>query len=51
MHGPLHGIIHASDEKPKITRDLLLRVLAYARPYVRALILLLCVILLSAAFL
>ncbi len=48
MHGPLHGIIHASDEKPKITRSLLKRVLAYARPYTRSLLLLLGLILLSA---
>ena len=29
----MHGIIRATDEKPKITRTLLKRVLAYARPY------------------
>jgi len=48
MHGPLHGIIHASDEKPKITRSLLKRVLAYAKPYWGSLIFLLILILVSA---
>ena len=45
MHGPLHGIIHASDEKPKITRSLLKRVFAYARPYWGSLAILLLIIL------
>ncbi len=47
-HGPLHSVIHAAEEKPKITGVLLKRVLAYARPYWGALILLLFLILLSA---
>jgi len=33
MHGGLHTIINSPDEKPKITRELLRRVLQYARPY------------------
>jgi len=32
-HGGLHSMIEATDEKPKITRDLLKRVLQYAKPY------------------
>jgi len=31
----LHGLLNAPDEKPRITRALLLRVLGYARPYRR----------------
>lgn len=45
LHGPLHGIIHASDEKPKITRTLLKRVFAYAWPYRGSLAILLLLIL------
>lgn len=33
VHGGMHGIINSPDEKPKITRQLLLRVLHYAKPY------------------
>ncbi len=32
-HGGLRSMIEATDEKPKITRDLLKRVLQYAKPY------------------
>ncbi|MHC1770253.1 MAG: ABC transporter ATP-binding protein [Flexilinea sp.] len=33
LHGGLRGIINSPDEKPKITRPLLVRVLHYAKPY------------------
>ncbi len=33
LHGGLHGMVNAPDEKPKITRSLLKRVLFYAGPY------------------
>jgi ATP-binding cassette subfamily B protein len=33
FHGGMWGMIHAPDEKPKITRQLLKRVLHYAQPY------------------
>lgn len=33
LHGGLRGIINSPDEKPKITRQLLMRVLQYAKPY------------------
>jgi ATP-binding cassette subfamily B protein len=33
FHGGMRGMIHAPDEKPRITRQLLKRVLRYAKPY------------------
>ncbi|HEY4692761.1 MAG TPA: ABC transporter ATP-binding protein [Bellilinea sp.] len=33
IHGGMHGMLNATDEKPKITRHLIRRVLNYARPY------------------
>ena len=33
VHGGMHGMLNATDEKPKITRHLIRRVLNYARPY------------------
>ncbi|MBN1535797.1 MAG: ABC transporter ATP-binding protein [Anaerolineales bacterium] len=33
FHHGLHGILRSTDEKPKITRDLLQRVLSFAKPY------------------
>lgn len=47
LHGPLHGVIHGSDEKPKITRTLLARVFTYARPYRKSLFILLFLILIN----
>ncbi|MBN1893260.1 hypothetical protein JW906_02150 [bacterium] len=35
MHGGMRSIIHATDEKPKLSRPLLRRVLHYAKPYHR----------------
>jgi len=37
MHGPLHSVVHGTDEKPKITMPLLRRVFTYAKPYQGAL--------------
>ncbi len=33
IHSSFHGLLHSPDEKPKITRDLLKRVLSFAKPY------------------
>ena len=33
LHGGLRGMVNSPDEKPKITRSLLKRVLYYAGPY------------------
>ncbi|HWQ22391.1 MAG TPA: ABC transporter ATP-binding protein, partial [Clostridia bacterium] len=33
VHSGMRGMINAPDEKPKITRQLLRRVLTYAKPY------------------
>jgi ATP-binding cassette, subfamily B, bacterial len=45
MHGPLHSVVHGTDERPRITRPLLERVYKYARPYRGPLVLLLFLIL------
>jgi len=45
MHGPLHSVVHGTDEKPKITKTLLKRIFTYARPYQRSLAILLVLIL------
>lgn len=47
FHGGMHGMINSPDEKPKITRQLLLRVLHYAKPY-RGLILTMLVLILTS---
>jgi len=47
IHGGMRGIIDSPDEKPKITRQLLMRVLHYARPY-RLLILTMLVLILGS---
>ncbi len=47
VHGGMRGIIDSPDEKPKITRQLLMRVLHYARPY-RLLILTMLVLILGS---
>ena len=47
FHGGMHGLINSPDEKPKITRQLLMRVLHYARPY-RLLILTMLVLILGS---
>jgi ATP-binding cassette subfamily B protein len=47
FHGPLHGVVHGTDEKPKITGYLLKRVFAYAWPYRRRLLLLMLLILVA----
>ena len=47
FHGGMHGLITSPDEKPKITRQLLMRVLHYARPY-RLLILTMLVLILGS---
>lgn len=47
FHGPLHGVVHGTDERPKITRYLLKRVFAYAWPYRRWLLALMSLILVS----
>ena len=44
-HGGLRSMIEATDEKPKITRDLLKRVLQYAKPYRLLIVLILGLIL------
>jgi len=33
FHGAWHGVIHSTDEKPKITWNLLQRVMSFAKPY------------------
>ena len=51
MHGGgggWHGLLRATDERPRITRELLLRVLRYARPYRWHIVALLALILLTA---
>ncbi len=48
MHGSFHRSLHSDDEKPRVTKELLLRVLAYARPYWKHLAGMLATILLSA---
>ena len=47
MFHSMHMQIRSSDQKPKVTRALLLRVLAYARPYWRQILGMLAAILLS----
>jgi ATP-binding cassette subfamily B protein len=47
FHGPLHGVVHGTDEKPRITRTLLKRVFGYAWPYRGSLLLLLVIILIA----
>jgi len=50
MHGPgggMHRMMNAADEKPKISRSLLKRVLGYARPYWFSLTLMLLLILVT----
>jgi ATP-binding cassette subfamily B protein len=47
FHGGMHSMINSPDEKPKITRQLLLRVLHYAKPY-RGLILTMLVLILAS---
>lgn len=47
MQGGWHALVHSGDERPKITRTLLLRVLKYAQPYWRHITIMLVMILLS----
>ncbi|PKO12791.1 MAG: ABC transporter [Chloroflexi bacterium HGW-Chloroflexi-10] len=49
MHGGLFNYIHSSGGRPKLSRDLLKRVLTYALPYRRQIIVMLVLILCSAA--
>lgn len=46
-HGGWGGMINAPDERPRVTRDLLLRVLKYAAPYRWQIVAMLGIILLS----
>lgn len=51
MHGGgWWNIMGATDEKPKVTRNLLVRVLSYGKPYGRSIIVMLVMILMTAGF-
>ncbi|NMC14516.1 MAG: ABC transporter ATP-binding protein [Chloroflexi bacterium] len=47
FHGAWHGIIHSTDEKPKITWPLLKRVLGFAYPYRGLIVIMLFLILMN----
>lgn len=47
FHGGMHSMLNSTDEKPKITWQLLMRVLAYAKPYKWLLITMLLLILVN----